>query len=254
MLVGEDRDPAAKRASFFGLNRIKGEVLWENVVFEEPWWISIEAVHRDRVFLHGYSRPDMPDHQRVHVLDLFTGHTLWSRDDARFLFAADDSVFVSRDTASGRTIMELALRDGAVTGTRENDASELNAARSRVQRTAEDAPRFPLTLQETFPAGGQPAYLQEVVQRGTMAGAMEVLVNDGLCLFSYHEKSDEEGHLRNILNVVQMDNGRQVLSETLNEDVKGIVPDSFFVQEGILYFVRERSQLVAVTMADLSRT
>lgn len=253
MFVGEDRNPDAKAVSFFGLNRVSGEILWEGISFDEAWWIAIEATHRDRVFLHGFSRPDMPDHRRILALDLFTGRVAWSRDDVRYIFAVDDSVFTSKDTATGRTLFELHLRTGSTLRSWENDASELSAARSRAQVQIQEGPEFPVPLEEIPATDQRLDPVQKLCQNENATGPIEVLRKGNACLFSYHEKGKTPGTLRNILNIVSISSGERLFAETLDESVQSVVPDSFFVQDEILYFVKDRGQLTAVNISDLVR-
>jgi hypothetical protein len=44
-----------------------------------------------------------------------------------------------------------------------------------------------------------------------------------------------------------------VLAETLEQNLRGVVPDSFFVQDNMLYFVKNRSWLTAVDLRTLGR-
>lgn len=251
LFVGEDRNLETKQVTFFGLNRVSGEILWENVSFDEPWWIAIEGTHRDRVFLHGFSRPDMPDHQRILALDLMTGRLAWSRDDVRYVFAVDDSVFASKDTATGRIILELDLQTGSTLHSWENDATELMAARSRSRVAGPEGPEFPAPLSEILEGDQRSSPARKISQNQDIVGPVEVLDRDNLCFFSYHEKGNAAGLLRNVLCIVNTQSGDRVFVETLNDNVQSMVPGSFFVQDGFLYFVQGRVRLVAVRIAGL---
>ncbi len=248
MFVGEDRDVETKHVSFFCLNRANGKVLWEDVSFDEAWWISIEAVHRDRVFLHGFTRPDMPDHRRIIALDLPTGRVAWSRDDVRYLLAAEDSVFASRDTMSGWIIDELDLRTGLTLRSRENDAAAVQAARSQVQALAQTGPEFPTALSEMPETEEGLDAARKVSRNENIVGPIDVLVKGRLCIFSCHERKGGGGLLKHTLHVVDSRDGEDLFVETLNDDVQSPVPDSFFVQDEMLYFVRDRSRLTAIAI------
>lgn len=111
-VVGEDRDTAAKAASFFCIDLGTGRPLWERVTFDEPWWLGIEAVHRETVVLHRFAKPDMPEHKGVIVLDAGTGTVLWEDREAHLLLAAGDSLFTGRPTLTGRAVREHRYRSG----------------------------------------------------------------------------------------------------------------------------------------------
>lgn len=254
VFVGEDRNPETRQVSFFCVNRTTGEVLWEGISLDEQWWIGIEAVHRDRILLHGYSRPDMPDHQRILALDLFTGRCMWTNDDMRYILAAEDSLFASKDTLSGRTIFELSLRTGSVLRSLEDDPEALRMARSHMQAQGREEPEFPLRL------GGYYGIDESAVvvvhkhcQSDDLVGLPEVIDRDNLVFFSYYEKGDTDGRLRNVLKVVDQNVGELVFAETLGQHLLNTVPDSFFLQGNMLYFVKDRSSLTAVNIDDLKR-
>jgi len=258
VLVGEDRKLDTKRTTFFCLNKTTGEVLWDGISFDEHWWIGIEAAHKDLVFLHGFSKPDMPDHLKIIALDVLTGRILWSSDDLRFILAVDDSIFASRDTISGRMIHELDLRTGAALRSWENDSEALRLAKFRLRSMTDHEYEFPAPLKE-HPVTDEPAssLIYNYCKREDVVGPIEALEREDFLFFSYHERlspiNSVEGHLRNQLNVVDMKDVNLVFSETLNRNVPAVVPDSFFVDSERLYFVKDRSSLTALNISKLKR-
>lgn len=254
VFVGEDRNLQEKQVSFFCVNQMTGEVLWKGISFDERWWIGIEAVHSDRVFLHGFSKPDMPDHKRILALELFTGRTAWSNDDMRFILAAEDTVFASKDTFNGRMFFELNLRTGSILRSLENDPEVLNAAKSRMQIMTNDEVDFPFPLGESLLMNElKISLVYKHCQRDDVVGSIEVVDRDSFLFFTYHEKGDLEDRLRNTLKIIDQNDGDLVFAETLNESLQSPVPDSFFLQGNMIYFVKERSSLTAVNIDDLKR-
>jgi hypothetical protein len=99
----------------------------------------------------------------------------------------------------------------------------------------------------------QRAGLVRKLSEGKNIVAAEVLLHGDFCLHSYHERSDSRGALRNMLQVVHLPTGKQVFVETLGENLQTVAPDTFFVQDGLLYFVRDRSVLTAVRLSAFSQ-
>jgi len=97
-IVGECRDNEQKKATFFCLNGISGQPLWENKGMNEPWWVGIEAVHQDVVLVHGFEQPDMPGHRGIEAWKLETGEELWRNEETTYgkLLAFNDSVQLER--------------------------------------------------------------------------------------------------------------------------------------------------------------
>src|SRR3989304_2231091 len=79
-IVGEDRNEEKKEVTFFCLDEMSGEVLWNRVRLKEHWWIGIETLYDGIVYLHEYVKPDLPQHHKIIALDLESGERPW-RDD-----------------------------------------------------------------------------------------------------------------------------------------------------------------------------
>jgi outer membrane protein assembly factor BamB len=254
VFVGEDRNLKTKQVSFFCINQTTGEVLWKEISFDERWWIGIEAVCSDRVLLHGFSKPDMPDHKKILALDLFTGRTVWSNDDMRFILAVEDSVFASKDTANGRMIFELNLQTGSILRSLENDHEVLNAAKARMEMLLNDEPEFPMPMNESF-AQDEPTFslVHRHCRSDDTVAPIEIVDRNNLIFCSYHEKSNMDGGLKNVLKIVDRSDGELMFAETLDHNLQNTVPDSFFLQGNMLYFVKDRSSLTALSIDDLKR-
>lgn len=249
VFVGEDRDLGARRASFFCVDRFTGEILWNNVSFNEPWWIGIEAVHRDRLFLHGFAQPDMPDHMRILAVDLFTGKMAWMRDDVRFVLVTDESLFASTDTVNGRNILELHPQDGSTLGRWNNDPEGMQMARSRKQVVLETEPEFPAPIADDEAL----TFVHKHVGIENTVGPVEILTDNGFYVFNCLQKDRATERLRNVLIVVDRTSGEMVFDEILDQNLTGVVPDSFFLLDRKLYFIKDRRVLTAVNLSDSSR-
>lgn len=254
VFVGEDRTLDAKQVTFFCVDRTTGVVRWEKISLAEKWWVGIEAVHRDRVFLHGFSQPDMPDHKGIIALDLLTGRVSWSNNDLRFILASEHSVFAGKETIGGRMICELDLRTGSMLQSWEHEPAELTLAGSRMQSVPGTGVVFPSQLDEVR-VNEDPALAMayEHCPKEAIIGSIDVLDYSDFLFFSYHEKGDTDSRLQHPLKVVDKKEGTVVLAETLEQNLRAVVPDSFFVQDNMLYFVKNRSWLTAVDIHLLRR-
>ncbi|HET6271791.1 MAG TPA: DUF4905 domain-containing protein [Bacteroidota bacterium] len=253
-LVGEDRDVDRKQATFFCVSQTSGEVLWQGVEFSERWWIGIEAIHRDVVLLHGFAKPDMPEHKGVFAVDLLTGTKLWSNDECKFLVAEDDVVLAAKDSLEGNIILELEYRTGAILRSWGNNSQVVRDARNRISSRPSDAMEFPVPLGRIDNGESEAADLvRSYCTNKSIVGLVEVLDNEDTIVVNYHERmgqgEDTALHLKNTIAVLERESGSVLLHETINEDVQAIAPESFFVQHGTLFYIKNRNTLTAVSLA-----
>ena len=258
LFVGECRKIDRKQASFFCLDRKDGKVLWEGVASEEPWWIGIEAIRRDRVFLHGFATPDMPEHQGITALDVFTGRVAWRNQGLRFIQAMGDSVFASKDSVGGRSFLELDHKTGELLRTLKDDTAILDELRDRIDSATAPLPVFPMQIDPDRLSSEQLATTREEhIPKEYVVGPIERIENGQFLCLGFHERSHSRGRheesLSYTLKIIDQDNGELVYSETLNASVPGVVADSFFCIGGMLYYIKEHSTLAAVDLDGLRR-
>jgi hypothetical protein len=252
LFLGEDRSLDTKRATFFCVDHATGEVLWQDVATIEQWWLGVEAIHRDRILLHGFAQPDMPEHRGIIALDLFTGKQVWRRDDLKFLCAAGDAIFGSINMIDRRVVIELKARDGSEAA--HHDELPIYAREARTEDLTVDECLFPSVLDEESEDLALP---RESVLRhcksDLMIGSVEYIEWDGLIAVSFHEKTNSEGVLSLRLAIIDSGRDEVVYSEMLEPAVRGFVPDAFFVRSRFLFYVKERTLLIALRYEDLKK-
>lgn len=254
-LVGEERELAGKTARFFCLDQMTGSVRWEKVTFVERWWIGIEAVHGTTVLIHGFAAPDLPEHKSITAIDLLSGAMLWSNADAKYLGVRDESVYAALDSLEGRRIVELDLRTGTVR--RAGDVMEiLKDVNAGAMPPVKDSPEFPVAMDYAAAISTYSA-VRQYCEGKNIIGAVEILDHDNhVLIFNCHEKvvarNASDVRLRNVLQVVDRGSGKVLFGDVVNSSAAAIVPDSFFVQHNMLYYIRDRHRLTAVPLAGIS--
>lgn len=251
LIVGESRDIDKKLASFFCLDEKNGSPLWEGVSFEEKWWIGIEAIHGDRVLLHGFATPDMPAHKGITALDVFTGKTAWKNQELSFVRFLDDSVIASRSTMDGGSFLELDGRSGRILS---DDLEGFRYSENVTLQPRDTSLTFPVPLTAVSERGA--IIVQKHMPQEEIIGDAEVIENDTLLLLGYHKHPVTGGgevSITDVLRVIDCDKNEIVYSDTLSSGASQIVPDMFFTRNGKLFYVKNRSELVAVRLDDLRR-
>ena len=254
-IIGEDRDSDQKTVAFFCLNAENGDVLWKDKRYEEPWWIGIEAIVHDKVYLHGYTKPDMPEHGKIVAIDLGTGKILWQNNKYAFLCATNETIYAFRDLFERRLYYEL----DAVTGEfiRETETPPENVyelKRLCHGRTDFSYPEILNELSADYPAITE--FIARHYNRNGLRGAIEYLKSSGRMLFNFHIALDQpvkDGAeaLQNVFHIVDENTGKELYDEVLNAATSAPVPDSFFVDSKIVYFVKERNTFVALPFVEI---
>ncbi len=249
--VGEARDQDKKQVSFFALDAQSGAPLWRDLRLDEPWWAGIEAASGGVVLLHRFATPDMPQHKGILALDLKSGAQLWENRELTFWFIRDDSVITHRAVFEKRVVVELDLRSGQVKRELDEDAgvTELGG-RPGPGFGMDGSPVFP----EILSADNTDAATTRLVHRRLpsrgIVGDVEYLVTAGHMVLNYHTISShsdsDQALLDNHLKVLDAKSSGVVYEDVIAREVRGPVPDSFFLWKNTIYYIKNQHTLTAV--------
>jgi hypothetical protein len=247
--IGEERDLTAKTVAFFCLERKTGKILWEGMRSSDPWWITVDSVHKDVVFLHGYAEPDMPEPRRIFAHDLHDGRLLWTDETLRFLFAAEDSVYAVREETLGPKFFRVGLRDGLVV--EELQADDVHRLRRMNPADDQAGTRFPVPVGAVTETGAIAGIIGGKKFRSPAIAGLEYLEAGDATVVGYYEKyinKQSEERLMHHLALYRAD-GKELLDEIVDTDVVAPVPDSFFSLADMLYFIRSKHVLTGVRIS-----
>jgi hypothetical protein len=254
-VIGEVRDPAAKRASFFRVKVSGGEMLWRDVDAPGGWWTGIECVLPGVLLLHGFASPDLPGHRGLTALDVRTGATLWSDDEMVFVAAAYGAAYGLRGRPERRELAGRDVRTGAVGSVEPpTDARLLELAK---KWRAEAAP--PCDLPGPVDAGSESNAGVAALRAGSpmVDGAVESLRVGDAVVIAHHEMTETEAPAkplyRRVLSVFAGDAPSVVFREVLDENLTMPVPEAFLVVDHTLLFVTDRRILSAVDIPGAAR-
>jgi hypothetical protein len=249
LLVIEERDPERKSVSFTCLDAASGSVRWSGLKLREPWWVTLDLVRDDTVFLHGYSAPDLPDHKSIVAVDLSTGALLWERDDLKLLFANAGSVVAARDGFETREFFELQLRSGETI--RSLDLTALEALRSAA--TYADTPQvvFPEPAVSFGGWKSLPVGLQQAALPSVEPDRTELIEHPHYWIVGHtsaEEESDGKQRYRQLLTIVDRERTKVAFSTVTAGNASAPVPDLFFLFQGLVYFVSGRTTVSAISL------
>ncbi|HAL57547.1 MAG TPA: hypothetical protein DCP63_14030 [Bacteroidetes bacterium] len=251
-IIGECRHQDQKLATFFCLDETTGSALWQERRLEEPWWIGIEAIQENVLLLHEYAKPDLPQHKKIHALDVESGKELWKSDHLGYWFGFEGRVYCLEEKFEKRIGYGLDLQTGMVEETYEESLDELGELRERaLDALSMRAFRFPENL-DPGSDSRERALARKVTKGANVVGHIEFIKEQGYILLGYHaagKPSKTEAPLfQNRFVIIDAEDGKTVFEETLARDVRAIVPDSFFAKPPFVYFIKDQKALSALCL------
>ena len=250
LLVGEARNLQSKTASFFCLDRRTGRPLWENTVLPEPWWVGIEAIHGGILFLHGFASPEMPARRGITALDLRTGAMLWSSAESEAVGIRPETLLAVRGRFPHREVVELDARTGAVRGAQPADEETFETLRHIQGPSVSPEVLYPLPLGEDESSGRLRRHLLGHWKSLAGVESIERIAHETADVVLIHERVPAGGEmlLKAAVAVLEPRTGALLYRSTVDSGLRRPVPDACCVCDGVLYFLRERTTLVAIDL------
>jgi hypothetical protein len=252
LIVGETRHQETKTTKFFCLDLRSGNPVWQNREFDEPWWIGIETVHKRWLILHGYVRPDMPEHRGIWVIDIESGRLLWRNDALSFWFVENELLFAHKYIFDKHIGCEFEINTGALLKEQTGNLEEMQEIRQKVlQNNSEEQKNiiFPEVYEEHEADSSVRPIVRCMTKGKALEGWTEYLVyRDSLILSQYRnvQTQSEPSLMDNILSVYDMKKEKIRYSEIIDRGVKAPSPDSFFIKDDTLLFIKYQSVLTAL--------
>jgi len=246
LIIGEERNTDEKLTSFFCLDAKTGKFLWSNRTFNEKWWIGIEGVTNDCLYLHGFKKPDMPEHQGIIAVNIVTGTELWQNKQCTFLTVQEPFVYGFRDLFERRLYYKLNKQNGEIIEELESLPDDVEQNKQMEKITFQ----FPVGLEERngelWNAFQRVALVhEENIKSVEFADAGKFLV------FNIHLslQDDETGTMKNLLYIIDKTAKKKVYFDVLNESTPYPAPDSFFLDGQTVYYIKERKTLVSLELS-----
>lgn len=253
-LVGESRNQDSKRVSFFALNAATGVPLWQNLTFDEPWWIGIEDVTEGVLLLHKFASPDMPQHKGIIAVDLRTGQKLWSNDEPTYWFAHKSSVYVHKMTFEKLLASELDAKSGRTIKDFDQDLEpSLFRIREEALEANQDGLQFPEIAELDRVDPRIAGIVKQVLPSVGAHGPIEFAQREAYLLMNFHvpskEATGEKTLLDNHLTIVDTATGRTMYRDIVVRNSPAVVPDSFFIRNGTVYYIKDHITLTAIRLS-----
>ncbi|MBP8976117.1 MAG: DUF4905 domain-containing protein [Bacteroidetes bacterium] len=241
-IVGEIRNADSQDVSFFCLDACNGKPLWENMHFDEKWWIGIENVDDRFVYFHRFIQPNMPQHQGIECRTLDKCEMQWRNDELTFWYLSDEKVCAYKDFFEQRKTYWIDRQTGNIL----NDASveEMSCDDKNGSKNFILAP-MPATrmavgdeIQNLIQRNGTPNILQDTV---------EAIETYWYWIVGYYCNENENKYSLH-LEIIDRSSGESVYSIVQEKECLFQVPENFFVADGWLYFVKDKHKLNGIEL------
>ena len=252
LIIGETRNQEEKSTRFFCIDARSGKPLWQNIGFEEPWWIGVEAVHERWMILHGFVRPDIPEHRGIRVLDIESGSLLWRNDDLSFWFIDNEILYAHKYLFEKHIGAELDIKTGAILHEHADDLDMLLELRQKIsQRESErqQAVLFPDVFDQKEGDSAVGKIIHGLTEGKALDGWIEYLSHRGIFIVGQYRHVDNQSELsllNNILSVYDLKTEKTLYNDIIAEGVQAPSPDSFFVKDDLLFFIKHQSIITAL--------
>jgi hypothetical protein len=252
LIIGETRNQEEKSTSFFCVNIYSGKPLWQNIGFDEPWWIGIEAVHERWLILHGFVRPDMPEHRGIRVIDIESGELLWRNDTLSFWFIDNDKLYAHKYIFEKHICSELDINTGTIVNERSDNLTLMQDLRQKVLQKESEREQdviFPEVYDENEADSTVRTVVRRITENKAIEGWIEYLSHRDMLIVSHYSRvqnQSESSLLNNILSVYDLRSKKNLYSEIIAEGVKTPSPDSFFIKDDLLFFIKHQTTLIAL--------
>jgi hypothetical protein len=226
----EVRNVQEKKVSFSALNLRNNQWLWQDVAFEEPWWVSLAGVGGEILLFTVYTDTNNPDKKSLIAYDVLKNRVAWWYNG--FSLSSVNALYVKGvdlKFPAKETILDLS------TGQPIPD----------IDFDLADSQNFPVIRPFQYEEGTAhfntvKDFLQSRLGIIPVA-SIEYLEFESLIIVSVF--LNEQG-LANYLYAFDT-SGQMLVKEMLGEGLKGVGLDTFFIFSGHLIFVKNKNELIS---------
>lgn len=238
-LVIETRDVKNKQAYFSCYNLESGKSIFKEFQFEEKFWLGIEEVNNDIIYMHKFAKPNLPWHQGITAFSISKKEIIWSNSEISFLFSAGDDIYAYRNKFEGKEFFLLDGRSGNIKKELGEDSAYVNQKKGEHEKDFSNY-CFPEAISPSAQTAG--IFIKEK-ELNTISGNIYSAEKNDLLFFNYH-LVENDGTLTNVFKVIEISCEKVIFKETLNKKLKVYIPDSFFIKDDFIFLLKEKEKLL----------
>ncbi|MFA7287758.1 MAG: DUF4905 domain-containing protein [Melioribacteraceae bacterium] len=244
-LIIDSRDIDTKEAFFSCIDPETKKTIFKDFQLEEKYWIGIEAMIGDIIYLHKFTKPDMPGHKEIIAIDIMSQKILWTELKYSFLFAYENRIYCYFQKFEEREFVALDYLTGEIIDNFGSDYSKIN---ERYEKSEKEKYSNEYKFPEIFTGIGLPeTFSASITNEEEVEGDIEYLLYEDFIFLNFHKKNGN-GFLQNKFIAYSRDKNKIIYEEVLNANAKANVPGSFFVHRNYLYLLKEKTELIVKKM------
>jgi hypothetical protein len=204
------------------------------------------------MILHGFVRPDMPEHRGIRVVDIESGKLAWKTDNLSFWFVDNEILYAHKYLFEKHIGCELDIKTGTILHENSDSLDLLQELRQKVSQKESERQQnviFPEIFDEYQGDSGLRTIIQQISEGKALDGWIEFLFHRDILIVSQYrqeQNNTESGLLNNILSVHDLISKKTLYRDFIAKGVKTPSPDSFFVKDNLLIFIKHQSMLTAL--------
>lgn len=249
-LLVETRNTEEKKAFFHCFDLNSGKSIFTNQQMEEKYWLGVEAIYGDVIFFHKFAKPDMPGHKGIFAFDIISQKVLWENEFYSFLFLLDDKIYVYQERFEGKQVFTLDPKNGELIDDLGQNPTNINELKIIADgETDYSNYAFP----EFFYGSSMNQTIDKLINEETnkllVEGKVEYISKGNFLIFNYHSQSKNKG-LINTLIAYNILKRKTVFKEILNTTLNAFAPDSFFLYNNLLVFIKEKTKVFVYELVE----
>lgn len=226
VLIVEVRNTENKQVSFSALKVTEGTLLWKNKVFDEGWWITLNAVVGEVALFTVYLETDNPDKKGIFGYHVRDEKMLWWNNDFSLVTLGEHHI---KGVAMKYGFRNVTLSVGTGVEVPGSEFTETSAGTVlRPQQFSDDHPYF----------GTVKSFLQSTFNLSPVIALEYVEYEDVIIISLYIQQPELTNYL-----LILSNEGELLMKEKLDEHLKGIGLDTFFIFEGCVLFAKNKREL-----------
>ena len=235
--IVELRDGNERKTSFALIDLAIPALKWQLVPNGADWWTTLAGFSGNRVFLHNYRNPELPDPSDLLALSVATGELEWVLPNHYLVSAGQGSrIGVAKKAAEGVTIHLVDSQTGGLI----SPSSE-----KKIKEEGGDSSKFPVRYVPDDRYFEAIASFVSTVAGVNGALAFDYIESDPFVVLSYYIYEPEE--LAQYLLIVNRKK-EIVYHERLAERLKGIGRDTILMKGDILVFLKNSNEFISLKL------